>query len=225
MANMLMMVITAWIVLMNELRKALETPHASPKPAIIQGAGAGGTCLLCPGLHTNIHKIARGHVVADLRQYYRHIVLFDYEPHATKLEHLVDDAMKMLIHVGGRGSCAIAGHSMGAAVALHLAVRARAGGWTEAMNICLYAPPAHSMWGINLPTNLLVGVKILAAELDMAAACKAIGSPAELRLVHAEDDEVIAYQHSLLIAAAGTRAGMDVVFERRTTGGHQLKIS
>jgi len=213
--------IAAWIVLMNELRKALETPHPSRNPAQICGKGHG-VCLMCPGLHSNMPHTASTAPARELAERFGTVVLFDYAPHATRLDHLVDDAMGMLICCGGRDSCTIAGYSMGSTVALHLAARARRGGWTGPMHIILYAPPAHTRSGITLERKLLTGVKLFAARLDMGRACEAIGPPARLELVHAEDDEVVNVAHSEYIRSAAERSGMVVTLERRPRGGHSF---
>lgn len=210
------------ILCLVELHKAVATSDASVQPKWVAGSGSG-TCLLCPGLQSNIAKTVDSAPYKYLAKRFAVVVVFDYSPESTCIEHLVDDAMRVLILCGGPGSCAITGYSMGGAVAMHLAARARECGWIGTMNIELFASPAHVRDGIDLPLATWMGVQVFAHGLDISDACERIGAPSRLRLVHALDDVVVSIEHSNVIFDAATRSGMDAVIDILETGGHRLK--
>lgn len=209
------------ILCLLELHKALATNDASVQPNWVAGIGHG-TCLLCPGLQSNIAKTTESTPCKDLTKRFAAVVVFDYSSESTCIEHLVEDAMRVLILCGGPGLCTIAGYSMGGAVAMHLAARARECGWIGAIDIELFASPAHVRDGIDLPLAMWIGVQVFAHGLDISDACERIGAPSRLRLVHAVDDIVVSVEHSNVIFDAATRSGMDVVLETLQTGGHRL---
>lgn len=217
----LSLAIVVCILCILELHKALATNDASHHVQWVAGSG-NGTCLLCPGLQSNIAKTVKSTPCKDLTMHFASVVVFDYSAASTCIEHLVDDAMRVLILCGGPGSCTIAGYSMGGAVAMHLAARARECGWIDAIDIALFAAPAHVCDGIDLPFAKWLGVQVFAHGLDLSNACERIGAPSNLRLVHAVDDSVISVEHATVIYNAAVRSGMDVVLETPQIGGHAL---
>jgi hypothetical protein len=206
------------------LKDKLQTPGAHSKPVQMAGKGTG-VCLFCPGLHSNIRMTSTCQPVKDLVEQFATVVLFDYTPGASAMDDLLDDTMRMLVVCGGPGECTIAGHSMGGSVALYTAVRARRAGWRGRINVICFAAPAHTGEGINLPTTSLLGVKVFAPKLDLAAACRELGAPATLVVVHCLDDPIVSVEHGRLIAESAKLAGIDVHYYERPRGGHKVLSS
>lgn len=226
-SNALLVACIAWITALAHLRRALATPNALLTPAhvCIEGHGpVNSICVLCPGMHSNVPKTRASAPCHALLRAYAVVVLFDYSDGASHLDHLVDDAMRALTYAGGAGACAIAGYSLGGAVAMHLAERVRIAGGAQPLEIVMFAAPAHVYAGVTLPTIMSIGMRVFAMDLDTSRACARVGAPARVHIIHAKDDRVISIDHAFAIANMAARAGMNVTLDAFDRGGHKLTV-